>query len=224
MKTILITGTSSGIGRYTAYQFAKSNDSLILTFHKDKSEIEITRNQCIKFGAKNIEIFQLDISDDKSIANLVLILKKKNLIIDILINNAATIFWKTLDQQTFSEIESQLRVNLEGTIKFTQVLLPVLKSMIINIGSRMGKFTRPDLPVYCATKFGLRGFTQALAQSQPNLLVYCVNPDLTATKMTKYKGRNPEEIASIIFDLASSKQKPISGSDIDAWQVKVLKK
>lgn len=216
MKTVLITGASSGIGRYTAYQFAKNEYSLILTFHNDKSEIEITRKQCFEYGAANVEIFQLDLSDDKSIAKVVAILKKKKISINVLINNSATIVWKTLDQQTTSEIQSQIRTNLEGTITFTKALLPVIKSVIINIGSKMGKFARPDLPVYCATKFGLRGFTQALALSQPSLLVYCVNPDLTATKMTKYKGRNPEEIASIIFKLISGEQKPISGTDIDA--------
>ena len=91
--------------------------------------------------------------------------------------------------------------------------------MIINIGSKMGKVTRPDLPVYCASKFGLRGFTQSLAQSQPHLSVYCVNPDLTATKMTKYVGRAPEEIGRLIFKLATSTTKPSPGSDIDAWEL-----
>ncbi|HLD21089.1 MAG TPA: SDR family NAD(P)-dependent oxidoreductase [Patescibacteria group bacterium] len=218
MKTILITGASSGIGRHTAYQFAKNNDKLILTFRQNENEMQVTKNTCLEYGAKSVEIFQLDLSDNQSINKFVLSLKEKQVGIDVLINNAATILWKTLEEQTFLDIESQIRTNLEGTIKLTQGLLPIVQQLIINIGSKMGKFTRADLPVYCATKFGLRGFTQALAQSETRLSVYCVNPYLTATKMSRYKGRDPQEIASLIFHLVTRKKKPPSGSDIDAWE------
>ena len=170
MQTVLITGSSSGIGRYTAYRFAENTDSLILTFYEDKKEIESTRNRCVELGARDVKIYQLDMSDDESITRFVSGLKDEKQDIDILINNAATIVWKPLAQHTLQEIVSQMRVNLEGTIKLTWHLLPLLKNMVINMGSRMGKFARPDLLVYCATKFGLRGFTQAFAQSNQNSL------------------------------------------------------
>ena len=139
--------------------------------------------------------------------------------IDILINNAGVIFWKSLSEQSFEEIEAQLRINLEGLIKMTKACLPYLKSCIINIGSGAGKSAHAILSAYCATKFGVRGFTQAIALEHPDLKVYCVNPGMTATQMTNFRGRMPEEVAEVIINTAKGEYQVPSGGDVDVWEV-----
>ena len=74
------------------------------------------------------------------------------------------------------------------------------------------------MSVYCATKFGVRGFTQALAAELPvGIRTYCVNPDTTATRMTNYQGKNPKKVAEVIVLAAEEKLNKKSGDDIDIW-------
>lgn len=138
--------------------------------------------------------------------------------ISILVNNAGTIAWKLLEKQNLDEIENQVRTNLEGLIKMTKICLPHLEDTIINISSGAGKSGYAELTTYCATKFGVRGFTQALAEEVP-FKVYSVNPDTTKTRMTNFRGRPPEQVAEVILNAAKGKYGVPSGSDIDVWEV-----
>jgi NAD(P)-dependent dehydrogenase (short-subunit alcohol dehydrogenase family) len=97
--------------------------------------------------------------------------------------------WTRLKNQTAEEIQNQVRTNLEGAIKMTRACLPYVTETIINIGSIAWKNGIEELMVCCATKFGLRGFTQALAKEEPNINIYSVNPDYIATRMTNFVGR-----------------------------------
>ncbi len=217
-KIVLITGSSVGIGRYTAYRFSKEGARIIITYNMGEREAHETAIGCKKLGAGGVSVFHLDIRDNESIKNLVENMKKEYGYIDILINNAGVVVWKPLKEQSFEDIENQIRVNLEGLIKLTKLMLPFVKEMIINIGSGAGKAGFESLTVYCATKFGLRGFTQALAQEIPSLKIYCVNPGMTATRMTNFQGVHPERVAEIIFNTAKGIYKKPSGSDIDVWE------
>ena len=100
----------------------------------------------------------------------------------------------------------------------TKVALPHIREMIINIGSGAGKTGFPELTTYCATKFGVRGFTQSLAQEETDIKVYTVNPGMTATRMTGYKGVSPSIVAKVILNTAKGIYRKPSGSDIDVWE------
>lgn len=213
-KVVLITGSSIGIGRYTAYEFAKAGDRVIVTYCKDREEADKTFEKCKELGMKDGLLLHLDLRDNLSIRECIRRSVEKYHSIDILINNAGVIAWKPLLEQSFEEIEDQVRVNLEGLIKMTREALPYVKEMIINIASGAGKYGFPELTTYCATKFGVRGFTQALAEEVP-LKVYSVNPGMTATRMTGYRGVHPEAVARIIFNTAEGHYRKPSGSDID---------
>ncbi len=89
--------------------------------------------------------------------------------------------------------------------------------MIINIASGAGQTGYADLTTYCATKFGVRGFTQALAKEVSNIRIYAVCPDMTATRMSNFEGRPPEDVARIIFNTAKGKYKVPHGGDINIW-------
>ena len=218
-KTVLVTGSSRGIGRETAYQFAREKAKIIVTYCEDRVEAEKTYEKCLELGATEALIVELNVTDNDCIINAVDEVVKKFNVIDILVNNAGVISWTPLKDQSFDEIENQTRTNLEGLIKVTKVCLPYVKDQIINIASIAGKVGVIDLTVYCATKFGIRGFTQALAKEEQVVKVYSVNPDKTATRMTSFKGRSPEDVAKVVLNTAKGLYGLPSGSDIDVWKV-----
>ena len=75
------------------------------------------------------------------------------------------------------------------------------------------------MAVYCGTKFGVRGFTQALALEVPHLRVCCMNPDMTATRLSGYKGRPPGEVAEVIYRASTGKARCVKGNDLDVWKI-----
>jgi len=89
--------------------------------------------------------------------------------------------------------------------------------MIINIASGAGQRGFAELAPYCATKFGVRCFTQAIAQEMTRPKIYAVNPDMTKTRMTGFQGRPAEEVAQIVLNTAKGKYRKSSGSDINVW-------
>ncbi len=217
-KNVIITGSSIGIGRYTAYELVKEGANVVITYFKDREEAIKTYENCLKLGMKKGWIFFLDLTDDESIKEFVKNIKEEVKRVDILINNAGVCVWKPLINQSLEEIEVQTRVNLEGLIKLTRLMLPMIRDQIINISSGAGKAGFADLTVYCATKFGIRGFTQALAQELTGIKVFCVNPGMTATRMTNFQGVAPEKVAKVILNTAKGTYKKPSGSDIDVWE------
>jgi NAD(P)-dependent dehydrogenase (short-subunit alcohol dehydrogenase family) len=218
-KTVFITGSSSGIGRETAFKFAAAGARLALTYNRKKKEGGKTEKQCLELGANDTLLLKLDVMNQKSITDAVKQTRKKYGSIDILINNAGTGVVKLFRDNTTADIEQQLRTNLEGLIKVTHAFLPLVREAVINVGSFLSKNAFPDMAVYCASKFGVRGFTQALAQELADLKVCCVNPDLTATQLTGNQGRPPEAVADIIFRVAAGKIRVKKGGDVDVWEV-----
>jgi 3-oxoacyl-[acyl-carrier protein] reductase len=216
-KVVLITGSSKGIGRDTAFKFASEKAKVVLTYCNDRPGGQNTENRCKELGAAETLLIKLDLRDDKSIANAVDKVVNTFGKIDVLINNAGVAVWKPLKEQDLADIENQIRTNLEGLIKMTRTCLPHVKDMIINIASGAGQSGFADLAPYCATKFGVRGFTQALAQEISKLKIYAVNPDMTKTRLTGFQGRPAEQVAQIVLNTAKSKYRKSSGSDINVW-------
>lgn len=216
--TVFITGSSEGIGRATAYEFSKIGWNIILSYQKDKKDAIETAKKCEASGANKVLIIKLDLRKNEDILHSIKEINKKMNGLDVLINNAGVISWKELLQQEDKEIEDQLRINLEGLIKLTKYSLPYVREVIINISSGAGKIGYAELTTYCATKFGVRGFTQALAKEIPRLKIYSVNPGMTSTKMTGFKGVPPEKVAKIIFNAVMGLYSVESGGDIDVWE------
>jgi len=216
-KVVLITGSSNGIGRETALKFASEKAKIIMMYCTDRPGGENTEKKCRELGASETFLIKLDLRDNKSITSVVDIVVRKFGKIDILINNAGVAVWKPLKEQNFTDIETQIRTNLEGLIKMTWACLPHVEEMIINIASGAGQTGFAELAPYCATKFGVRGFTQALAQEISTPKIYAVNPDMTKTKLSGFQGRPPEQVAQVVLNTAKGKYKKKSGSDINVW-------
>jgi len=212
---ILITGASSGIGQATAYKFAQAKKDLILTYFKNKPGAKKTQQECLKLGAQSAEIFELDLSQEKNILDFTKKIIKQYKSIDILINNAGYKLHIDLENTSFQEIDKQINSNLIGAIKLTKLLLKNIKYSIINIGSTLGFIGKKNAVIYCVAKFGIRGFTKALAKENTNLKINAVNPCLTNTAMGNANGIEPMEVAQIIYNTAVGKYKIKSGLEIN---------
>ena len=216
-KVVLITGSSNGIGRETAFKFASEKTRIILTYCKDRKSGQNAEKRCTELGASETVLIKLDLRNNKSIISTIGKAVKTFRKIDILINNAGVATWQPLKRQSFTDIENQIRTNLEGLIKMTCLCLPHIADMIINIASGAGQAGFAELAPYCSTKFGVRGFTQALAQEISSPKIYAVNPDMTKTRMTGFQGRPAEQVAQIVLNTAKGMYRKPSGSDINVW-------
>lgn len=220
-RVVLVTGSSSGIGRETALLLAKKGSKVVVTYNEGKEEGEQVLSECRNHS--EAVLFHLDVRDDSSIRALKESVLKEFGRIDVLINNAGVIRWTPLVKQSVEDIEEQVNVNLLGLIKVTRCFLPQLlkqgEGIIINIASGAGKQGFYELTTYCGTKFGVRGFTQALAEELPKgVRAYSVNPGMTATRMTEFRGVDPVRVAEIIVKAAEEKLGKNSGDDVDVWE------
>ena len=218
VKTVFITGSSSGIGRATALQFAQTGNKIILTYHKDKKAGEEVAGKCMDLGAADVLLVNLDVTNDNSIKAGVEQIINKFKSIDILINNAGVVVKNYLVEQSLLDIDRQVATNLNGAVKVTRACLPYISYSVVMVGSGAAIRGIRKFSVYSATKFGLRGFAQALAQELPKFKVYTVNPGVTATRMTNFNGLAPDVVADIIFKAATGFYRASSGSDINVWE------
>ena len=165
-------------------------------------------------------LVQLDVTDRNSIKRALQKSVDEFGELDLLVNNAGVMVSGTLEELSFEDIEKQLEVNLKGLMETTKLALPYLresdKGMIINIASGLGKRGSSEASIYSATKFGVRGFTQSIAEElSPQIKVKVVNPGMTATPMTDYRGNDPEKVAEVILKTATGEIKARTGEDID---------
>jgi short-subunit dehydrogenase len=162
---IVITGASSGIGEAVARLFASNGYNLVLAARR-KEKLDMLAGE---IHAENCEVLVVptDITRLDQIENLVSKTISNFGYIDILLNNAGLgrLNWlEKLDPE--KDIEFQIKVNLIGLIQLTHAVLPHMiarkQGHIINMGSIAGLIATPTYSVYAASKYGLRGFTEAL--------------------------------------------------------------
>jgi 3-oxoacyl-[acyl-carrier protein] reductase len=218
-KTVFITGSSIGIGRATAYEFAKIGAKLILTYRTNREEAQDTVEKCRDLGSNDVLLLNLDVRDSESVKKAVEDIRQHFGEIDILINNAGIFFHRSFKDYTLDEIEDISRTDFEGLIKVTSACFPIIKEMIINISSQVGTKAYGEAAVYAAAKWGVRGFTKSLAQDCPHLKVYSVNPGATATQMTDFEGVDPSEVGEIIVKLVKGEYNLPSGSDVNVFEM-----
>lgn len=216
-RVVLITGSSSGIGRETALLLAQKGCNVIITYNKEKESGTAVCEECRKYG--DALLIHLDLTNDTSIERAVKTVLQTWGKIDILVNNAGVVIGTLFINQSKEDIETQLNVNLLGLMKVTRAFLPQFyeqgEGIIINIGSTAGKNVLPGVSVYSAAKAGLDAFTAALSQELPaGVRIYCVYPGTTATKMTGYGGKDPARVAEIIVRTAEETLQKKSGDNI----------
>lgn len=218
-KIVLITGSSKGIGEQIAYAFSRQKAKVVITYNSDKQSAHNVEAECKKLGALDSLIVNLDITDDRSIQECIKSVEEKFGHIDILINNAGVIGWEKFEHETLEEIEKQLRTNLEGMIKMTSAAFVQIKEGIINVASRAGHLPYPGRATYCATKFGVVGFTKSLALEYPELKIFTVSPGAVKTEMWNFQSGIEPEVVSEYIVKAWLGEVPLKDGDLNLWEI-----
>ena len=190
---ILITGASSGIGAATALYFGKRGYRVALAARRLDRLREVALEICNSGGEASA--IEADVSSSAQVQGLVERTLENYGRIDVLFNNAGfgRMRWlQNLDLE--ADIETQLQVNLLGTIRTVKAVLPTMIAQqsghIINMSSVSGYIATPTYSIYAATKFGLRGFTDALRREmiQHNVQVSGIYPGPVKTEFIEHMG------------------------------------
>jgi len=213
-KVAVVTGAGRGIGRAIALALAEQGCNVVIN---SRTETELRQAEK-EIKAKNADVLAIkaDVSKLSDVKKVISETIKKFRKINILVNNAGIGTYKSLEEHNYGEINGIIDINLKGTIYFAREALPYLKkedyARIINISSGIGKVGIANFTVYCATKFGVIGFTQALADELRNVKVYAVCPGATDTRLYRQNfptSRNflidkPEKVAKVVLRLCLS--------------------
>ncbi len=226
-RNIFISGASRGIGKSMAKHFAKSNFNVVGT----------SRNN-FKFDddLENLLPIKLDVTSRNDVKDCFDELKTKNLLPDILINNAGITADQLFLRMSDDDWDNVINTNLTGTFNLTKIFLKnMIKNKfgrIINISSISGLMGNPGQVNYSSSKAALNGFTKSLAKEvgSRNITVNCVAPGFIDTDMTSYIGQkerneilkkiplnkfgSPEDISKLVMFLMSDEASYITGQTI----------
>lgn len=197
MKTVLITGASSGLGAAMAIQFKEGDYKLILTGRNAERLDEV----CNQVGATAQSII-CDLSSPEDINALVKSLGDDPL--DLLINNAGVVSKNSFEKTPDEEWTQQWVVNMMGPVRLTRSLFPNLKkahsAKVINVSSTAALRPVLGLSAYSAVKAAMTMWTQSLAQewAPHGIRVNCICPGIV---MTPILGNPSEEVLQEVHHL-----------------------
>lgn len=194
-KVVLITGASSGFGEEAARLFAAEGASVVLAARRiDRMQAEVARLQAAGGEAMATPV---DINNRADIDNMVKSVIENYARIDILFNNAGFGRLDWFEQLNAErDIQTQVNVNLTGLMEVTHAVLPGMLAQgsghIINMSSVAGWIASPTYAVYAATKFGVRGFTDALRRevSSAGLQVSGIYPGPAKTEFGQHTSQS----------------------------------
>lgn len=164
-RVVLITGTSTGLGLETALLFAEQGFIVYATMR------DLSKKEALLGAAEQrnvtLQLVPLDVCDVASIEAAVGEVIKKEGRIDILVNNAGAGFAKSTEQASDREIQWVMETNYLSVVRCTKAVLPHMREQksghIINITSVGGLVGQPFNELYCAAKFAVEGYTEAMA-------------------------------------------------------------
>lgn len=222
--TVLLTGAARGIGFSTAQFLAQAGFNLILLDLKKGP----WQKQALNIGLQHkvkVQTFVLDITKVEQIKKLAKKLQPQK--IDVVINNAGVLSpHNLLTNHKDQEVNLTLQVNLFGLIMMSKYFIPFLEKtsgLLVNIASGAGLKGMAEFSVYCASKFGVLGFSESLAEElKKKVKVLVITPGATNTALFK-KGfgakrkalYQPADIAKIIGEAVIYQKKYKTGAIID---------
>ncbi len=224
MKSVFITGATSGIGKACAEKFAANNYNLIITGRRASLLSEVKNDLEVKFNV-SVTTLCFDVQNKTAVFDAIESLSIVNRNIDILINNAGLALGRDpFDEADITDWETMMGTNVNGLLYVTRALLPFLKSskgQIINLGSIAGKEVYENGNAYCASKFAVDALSKAMRIDlvKHGIKVTSINPGAVETEFSivrfkgdtakanaAYKGFTPlyaNDIADTIFYCAT---------------------
>src|SRR4051794_3488897 len=238
MKSVIITGTSKGIGLETALAFAKAGYKVYATMRNPKNAPAL--QQRCKDENLSISIVAMDVDSDESVEQCIAAILKENGPVDVLVNNAGIERHASVEELTLSDFKSVMETNFFGVLRCMKALLPEMRKnrsgCIINVASLTSHIACTPLAAYSASKFALEAVSEALAgEVKPfNIRVALVEPGVINTQLAQEIGSgnsivNPQTkrfaglfAASLKTPTAPSivAEKILEIADSDTWQLR----
>jgi NAD(P)-dependent dehydrogenase (short-subunit alcohol dehydrogenase family) len=188
-KIAVVTGAASGIGRELAIGLAREGCGLALA-DVDINGLKETESLVRSEGGKAV-ISRVDVSKKKEMYSFAEQIIKVYGEVDIVINNAGVVFTSTIEDLSYKDFERVMNINFWGAVYGTKAFLGYLKkqksSHIVNISSVYGLWALQTQAAYNASKFAVRGFTEALMQEMQGtgVSVSCVFPGGVKTNLVR---------------------------------------
>ncbi len=234
-KVVLVTGSSSGIGRATILKFAKEGYDVVINYHHNEASANALKEMVEKQYNIDAMVIKADVSSEDEVKTMIKTIVDKYSKLDVLVNNAGIVFDRSFEEITVEEFKRTLDVDVLGTFIVSREASKYMPngSAIVNVSSTNGtKTISPECLDYNIAKIGVQSLTRDLAyQFRPNIRVNAIAPGWVDTKMNKdlpkdyiesenekiYLSRfaKPEEIANTIFFLASEEASYINGEIIN---------
>jgi len=189
MKTVLITGTSKGIGLETALSFGRAGYKVFATMRNPEGAQDF--KQQIEKESLAITISKMDVDTDESVNQCIDAILQEVGSIDVLVNNAGIEHHGSVEEMAISDFKAIMETNYLGPIRCTKKVLSKMrtnrKGCIINVASAAGHIANSPLGAYAASKHALEAISEALAQEvKPfNIKVKIVEPGIINTKMAQ---------------------------------------
>ena len=216
MKTILVTGSSSGIGRSTALLFVQSGWNVV-SWGRRLEKMEAWKNKLSKTDQNRVFLQRVDIRFENQVKDAFQSLPKKFKTVDLLLNNAGLALGKSpIQNGLIDDWEQMIDTNLKGLLYVTKIISIEMverkSGQIINIGSVAGKETYPDGNVYNATKFAVDGLTSAMRQDlcRHGIRVSQICPGMVETEFSNIRFNGDDTKAKEVY----KNMKPLDPDDV----------
>jgi NAD(P)-dependent dehydrogenase (short-subunit alcohol dehydrogenase family) len=192
MATVLISGTSSGIGFATALAFGRAGYTVAATMRSPTRAPELANVAAREKLA--ITVSAMDVDSDASVKEAIPRIVKEMGPIDVLVNNAGIERTGSVEELPLAECRALMETNYFGVIRCVQAVVPAMRQRrsgcIINVASVAGHISLSPLGAYAATKFALEALSEALAQEVRsfNIHVAIVEPGIIDTPLARHIG------------------------------------
>ncbi|PRP67819.1 SDR family NAD(P)-dependent oxidoreductase [Nonlabens agnitus] len=203
MKTVLITGATSGIGLATAQLLAQNNYRLILCGRNAEKLAELEK----ELGAQTaITTLEFDVRDKEVVAEKIKNLPADFATIDVLINNAGNAHGlDPIHEGSIEDWDAMMDINVKGLLYVSHAVIPQMKErksgQVINIGSTAGKEVYPNGTVYCGSKHAVDAITTGMRMdlNPYSIRVGAVNPGLVHTNFSEVRFKGDSERAEKVY-------------------------
>ena len=215
-KVAIVTGGNSGIGKAVATALARNGVNIVIAGRRQRENARIAHELAGPYRVSTMPI-PTDVAKEEDCERLIKESAKRFGALHILVNSAGIIGGDRIACSTTKDFDRVLKTNLYGTFWCARAVYKQFqknkprtgepRGMIINISSLAGKSAWAGSGVYSASKFGIMGLTQALADEgkKDNIKAVAICPAMVATPMTGKKGLDylqPEDIAETVLYLA----------------------
>ncbi len=192
MASVLITGTSKGIGFEAALAFGRAGHKVHATMRNPSQAPQLA--ETAKREKLPIAVSTMDVDSDQSVSQAIAAIHKDNGPIDVLVNNAGVEKAGSVEELPLADFRAVMETNYFGALRCIQALVPHMRQRrsgcIINVASVAGRISSAPLTPYSATKWALEALSEGLAGEMKtfNVRVAIVEPGIIDTAMARRIG------------------------------------